>query len=69
MDELDLHNVRHKKAEKLVHSFLYSCDLPAKVITGNSLRMQNIVKEVAKKYNLKVTESTYWNLGALIITD
>ena len=48
MQSLDLHGVRHRDAEELVDSFIgrYFNILPIEIITGNSVDMQNILKEI-----------------------
>ena len=67
MQELDLHGVKHKKAESLIDNFLASADLPCRIITGNSSVMKAIVQKIAKNYNLEISEENDWNLGAIII--
>jgi len=69
MKKLDLHGKTHEESEFLVIVFIENnIDfLPIQIITGNSGIMQSIVIKAAKKYNLKVTPKTDYNLGCLII--
>jgi hypothetical protein len=67
MPTLDLHGVSHAAADRLVENFVLLNDGPVRVITGNSLAMQTIVKCVAARYDLHSEPETYWNLGSLIV--
>ena len=69
MKSLDLHGKSYEVSEELVSKFIDSNinDTPIQIITGNSVEMQKIVKDVANKYNLKVEPKTYYNLGCLVI--
>jgi hypothetical protein len=67
METLDLHGVRHKEAQLLVEEFVLLEDLPAKIITGNSPQMQEIVKETTETHNLRWEYESDYNLGAMII--
>ena len=52
MKTLDLHNVRHKDVIHQVEDFLAWEELPAKIITGNSDKMKQLVISVVKRYKL-----------------
>ena len=69
MKSLDLHGKSYEAAEELASKFIDSNinDTPIQIITGNSVEMQKIVKNVANKYNLKVEPKTYYNLGCLVL--
>jgi hypothetical protein len=67
MNTLDLHGIRYKKAKILVEDFIASCFFPARIVTGNSFLMKEIVEKVASEYNLKCDTESDWNLGAIII--
>ena len=69
MDTLDLHNVTHADAQILAEEFIIKnyTSLPIEIITGNSIKMQNIVKEIIKNHNLRISPSHASNLGSYII--
>jgi len=50
--QLDLHGVRHQDVERLVENFVLLNELPLRIITGNSLKMVELVSEVLNKHNL-----------------
>ena len=41
--------------------------LPIQIITGNSVEMSLIVEKCIKKYKLKSSPRTFYNLGCLVI--
>ena len=69
MKTLDLHQVSHENASILVEDFIIKNyrELPIEVITGNSVDMQNILKYIIEKHNLRMTPSHPNNLGSYII--
>ena len=69
METLDLHGVKHKKAEDLVRKFLNFAELPCQIITGNSPEMKKIVKKVVKEYLWVSYEKDCYNYGTLIIDE
>jgi hypothetical protein len=68
MDELDLHSVRHHQVDRLVENFVFLKNLPARIITGNSPIMQQLVKDVLDRHNFSYAVENDWNLGAIIVT-
>jgi len=54
---LDLHGVRHDDVSNKLRLFLNFIDLPAYVMTGNSIRMKKIVESIVKEYGWSVRES------------
>ena len=67
MKELDLHGLGHDYAKRVIISWVKSNPPPCKIITGNSLKMEKIVKEsLGTKYNCYYESEK--NLGALIVT-
>jgi len=68
--KLDLHGTFYRDVSKKVHSFIGKCILDkaqeVEIITGNSDRMKELVKQVLSEYNLK-SESPIYNKGTLII--
>ena len=66
--ELDLHNVRHKDVQSVMDKFLGEHMMNGTehvtIITGDSERMKEIVKEVLDDYGL-VPEEGFINTGSL----
>ncbi len=69
MEKLDLHGIRHEKADDLIRVFLNFASLPCEIITGNSPKMKEIVKKIVKEYNWSCYEKDYFNYGTLIIVE
>jgi len=68
METLDLHGVRHAEAKILIEDFLALNELPLRIITGQSLAMQEIVKELLSS-EMKWQYESDWNLGSMIILE
>jgi len=49
--ELDLHNIRHEDVDRLVENFVLLNNPPLTIITGKSLRMQKLVRNVLDRHN------------------
>ena len=71
MKSLDLHGIKHRDVEDLVNAFIgrHFNMLPIEIITGNSVDMQNIVRNIVQSYKLKMESSNYFNLGSYVISD
>ena len=69
MQTLDLHGIKHNKADDLVRSFLNFVNLPCEIITGNSPEMKKIVLQVVSQYEWHCTEKDHYNFGTLIVTE
>ena len=71
MNRLDLHNVSHENASIIIDDFIITnfYDLPVEIITGNSLDMQSILKNIIKKHNLRMTPTHANNMGSYIINN
>jgi hypothetical protein len=67
METLDLHSIKHEDVEKMVEEFVILKNLPARIITGGSNTMKEIVTEVLERYSLRSEPENYWNLGSWII--
>ena len=67
---LDLHGIYHREVDKLVHTFLndHMNNLPVEIITGNSERMKDIVKEIIESYKLEMQIKSHYNLGSFIVS-
>jgi hypothetical protein len=66
---LDLHATRHADVEDTVCKFLNWTEPPCRVITGNSVKMKKIVKEVVKKYGYSCYNESSFNHGSLIVVE
>ena len=69
MRVLDLHGIKHSKAEDEIRKFLNFVELPCVIITGNSQQMRSIVASVVKEYGWKFYEKDSYNYGALVINE
>ncbi len=71
METLDLHNISHENATIMIDDFIIQnfLKLPIEIITGNSIDMQLILKEIVNKHNLRMTPSHANNLGSYIINN
>ena len=69
MEKLDLHGKTYYESKTLVSDFIEKNldKLPVQIITGNSVEMNLIVSEIIKKFKLKSSPRTHYNLGCLII--
>ena len=68
MQVLDLHGVRHHQVCDLVEDFILLSEDPVfRIITGNSNRMLELVREVLTKYSLKFDYVDWSNSGAIIV--
>ena len=69
MEKLDLHGKTYYESKILVSDFIEKNldKLPVQIITGNSVEMNLIVSEIVKKFKLKCSPRTYYNLGCLIV--
>jgi len=64
--KLDLHGVRHENVRPVLHSHIYHNPPPFEVITGNSMKMQEIVLDVLKEHGLG---HFYRNSGSLVVLE
>jgi hypothetical protein len=69
METLDLHGARHDDVERLVENFILLTDMPVKVITGNSLFMKSVVFDLAERHGFQWEYESFWNLGAVVLTE
>ena len=69
MQKLDLHGVKHQKADDMIRKFLNFVELPCEIVTGNSHKMKNIAKKIIKEYNWICYEKNYYNYGTLVVTE
>ena len=69
IETLDLHMTRHASADNKVREFLNFADLPARIITGKSRQMRQIVIAIVKEYEYSYNFESAHNFGALIIEE
>ena len=62
--KLDLHGVRHSEVDRLVENFVLLNEPPLTIITGNSDRMSDLVKDVLDRHDIKGEkwESEVWKI-------
>ena len=68
---LDLHGVKHEKAEHLIEDFILAMidELPVAIITGHSDYYRELVIELAHKWELNAHKQWWRNQGCWIITE
>ena len=68
---VDLHGLDHFEAENVVEKFITDNfnALPIKIITGNSKKVQNIVFNCVKRYDLYCQKEFWTNNGCFLVTD
>jgi hypothetical protein len=64
--KLDLHGLRHENVKSALDSHIYKNDPPFEVVTGNSIKMRQIVLEVLKEHNLHYFDI---NTGAIVVVE
>lgn len=69
MKTLDLHGVKHEDVETQVVDFTHKNEAPFRIITGNSGRMKDLVRQVLTRFELETYEESDYRLGALIVVD
>ena len=69
MKTLDLHGNDYSKAAMLVEEFVHSAELPAKIITGKSEAMKQIVLDIIKPLGYHSHYERLTNEGCLVITE
>tara|TARA_B100000902_G_scaffold323131_1_gene316764 strand:- start:116 stop:364 length:249 start_codon:yes stop_codon:yes gene_type:complete len=65
LEPLDLHGIKHSDVSKIVEDFILEHQdyCPLKIITGNSLKMKNLVKKVLDHHRFKYVDGDYYNRG------
>ena len=53
MKKLDLHGVRHSEVDRLVENFVLLNNPPLEIITGNSDKMPELVRDVLDRHNIE----------------
>jgi len=64
MKKLDLHGVRHSEVDRLVENFVLLNNPPLEIITGNSDKMIELVKNVLDRHNINWErwENAVWKI-------
>ena len=52
MKKLDLHGIKHEDVDRLVENFVLLNNPPLTIITGNSQKMSEIVREVLVRHDI-----------------
>ena len=71
MKQLDLHGIRHGDVRQKVIRFiedLWGENVRVEIITGNSLEMKNIVKQVLDEYDLEYNDGRFLGVDVPLIT-
>ena len=66
---LDLHGIRHEKAEEKIRQFLNFVQLPCNIITGDSSQMKEIVSNIVEEYGWVCRRADDWNTGSLVVVE
>ena len=67
---LDLHGKSHNEAKVLIDEFIIKniSLLPLEIITGNSVDMLSVLREVVSNHNLHLIPSHPANMGSYLVT-
>ena len=69
MEVLDLHGLNYDDAEIEIENFILTVDLPATIITGNSIGMRKITKEVIDRHGMQLFQNDPSNFGSFVILE
>ena len=50
--ELDLHGIKHEDVDRIVENFVLLNNPPLTIITGNSQKMSEIVRDVLERHDM-----------------
>ena len=64
---LDLHGVKHEDVDRLVENFVLLNSPPMRIITGNSEKMKEIVRETCEVQGFIIDDTWNTNHGTMII--
>jgi len=67
MSRLDLHGLRHEEVDRLVENYVFLNELPIEIITGNSDKMINIVKDVLERNEFEYIIGDFYNQGYITV--
>jgi hypothetical protein len=63
--KLDLHGIRHNEVDRIVENYIFLTPYPHDIITGNSLEMRRIAKDVLDRHGFKYEIGDVNNKGYL----
>lgn len=70
MKKIDLHGIRHNEVKRVVENFIYQHlqdgTKEIEIVTGQSLEMKQLVKEIAEDYNM-TAKDVWGNFGSMVI--
>ncbi len=52
MKELDLHGIKHEDVDRIVENFVLLNKTPLTIITGNSQKMSELVRDVLERHDM-----------------
>ena len=64
--KLDLHGIKHEDVRQILDSHIYNNEPPFEIVTGNSLKMKNLVLSVINEYDLGFF---YLNTGSVMVIE
>ena len=69
MKTLDLHGIKHHEVDRLVENFILmnSEECPIKIITGKSIKMNNLTIGVINRHDFGWHYNTLYEYGAIIV--
>lgn len=65
---IDLHGVKHADVEPELLNWIHFQRLPVTVITGNSVKMKDIVKKILTEAGYSYIEGDNYNQGCIKVT-
>ena len=69
MQELDLHGYYHDDAWVAIEDFILTANLPGRVITGNSPKMRNMLRDVVGSYGMELFQDNPSNFGSFVVLE
>lgn len=68
MERLDLHGIKHSEVDRLVENFVFE-QYPdeAVIVTGNSTKMKELVKNVLDRSDIDYIEGDFVNRGYITV--
>jgi len=71
--KIDLHGFKHQDAKVKLETWLFeefnNGNFPVEVITGNSYKMKQLVKEVCEELNFNVNDWITGNPGSVMVME
>ena len=71
MKKLNLHGLRHHEVDRIVENFIIDTynknELPAEIISGNSIKMKEIVKNVIQRHEFRFNQHIWMDSPSIIV--